>query len=119
MFAKTPLILTLIVSLLFATQASQLTQPVEMKTGGVCARVPCAQGCCRNKTCCHVVEQQKSPQTPLPAPRDAVIPLGAVGLAAWTFLFVPPAVERPFVILDEVRAAHSIPTLASNCIRLI
>ena len=49
MLAKASLILTLIVSLLFVTQAQPLALTVEMKPGGVCAGMPCGHGCCAKR----------------------------------------------------------------------
>jgi hypothetical protein len=40
-------------------------------------------------------------------------------LRAYTILFFPPAARRPFVILDEPGAAHSLSPLAVSCIQLI
>ena len=119
MFAKTPLVLTLLVSLLFATQAQRVTLPVEMKPDGVCAKMQCATGCCANKACCKVTEQQKSPQTPTSAPQYAHVQLAALELRAYTILLIPPAPRRSSVILDEASTAHTLPPLAVNCIRLI
>jgi hypothetical protein len=119
MFAKASIILTLIVSLLFATQAPGWTLPAQMKAGGGCAQMQCMQGCCAAKACCHVTEQQPVPQQSTPAPRNVQLPEATLDLHAWTFLFLPPAARRPFVIHDEVSAAHTLPPLAASCIRLI
>lgn len=119
MFAKTPLILTLIVSLLFVTQAQPVAIPVEMKKGGSCAGMDCARGCCANIACCKIVEQQKAPQTPTPAPQYTHVQLATIGLRAYTLLFVPPVPRRPLVILDEASTAHTLSPLAVSCIQLI
>ena len=119
MFAKASLVLTLLVSLLFVTQALPLASPAEMKPGGACAQMQCALGCCANVSCCKVTEQQKAPQTPTPAPQSAHLQLAAIGLCVQTLLFLPPARERPLVIPDEFGHAHTIPPLAVSCIQLI
>ena len=119
MFAKTSLIVTLIVSLLFVTQARPVTLPAEMKEGGRCAGMQCARSCCANLMCCKAMEQLQSPQTPSPAPQSTHVQLGTIGLRAYTILFTPPVPRRPFVILDEARTAHTLPPLAVSCIRLI
>ena len=119
MFAKTSLILTLIVSLLFVTQAQPVVVPAEMKQGGPCAGMACARGCCANMVCCKTVEQQKAPQTPTPAPQYTHVQLATIGLRAYTLLFIPPAPRRPFVILDEASTAHTLSPLAVSCIQLI
>jgi len=119
LFAKTSLILSLIVSLLFVTQAQPVAVPVEMKQGGVCAGMECARGCCTNAACCKTVEQQKAPQTPTPGPQYSHVQLATIGLRAYTLLFIPSAPRRPFVILDEARTAHTLSPLAVSCIQLI
>jgi hypothetical protein len=119
MFAKTSLILTLLVSLLFVTQAQPMTLPVEMKQGGTCAGMECASGCCTNIACCKVMEQQKAPKTPTPAPQYTHVQLATIGLRSYTLLFNPPAPRRPFVILDEASTAHTLSPLAVSCIQLI
>jgi hypothetical protein len=120
MFAKTSLILTLLVSLLFVAQAQPAVLPVEMKQGGACAGMQCARGCCTNIACCKVIEQQKAPQSPAPAPQQHNdIQLASIGLRAYTILFTPPARVRPLVILDEASTAHTLSPLAASCIRLI
>jgi hypothetical protein len=119
MFAKTLLVLTLVLSLLFVTQAQPWAMPIEMKPGGGCAGMQCALGCCANVACCKAVEQQKAPRTPISAPRSADIPLATIGLRVVALLFIPPARERPFVVSDEAGASHILSPLALNCIRLI
>ena len=120
MFAKISLILTLIVSLLFVTQAQPMTMPVEMKPGGTCAGMQCSRGCCTNTACCTFAEQQQAPLTPVPASQQHFhVQLATIGLRACTILFTPPARERPLVILDETRIAHTLSPLAVGCIQLI
>ncbi|MDR3406483.1 MAG: hypothetical protein P4L99_28625 [Chthoniobacter sp.] len=121
MFAKTSLILTLVLSLLFVTQAQTVVVPVEMKQGGGCAAMQCGAGCCANVVCCKVTEQQKAPQTPVPASPDnqAQVQLAALDWRAYTILFLPPVPRRPFVVSDEASTAHTLPPLAVSCIQLI
>ena len=120
MFAKLLLILTLIVSLLFVAQAQPLKTPVEMKPGGACAGMPCVRGCCANMACCTLAEQQQAPLTPVPAsPQHFHVQLATIGLRAGVLLFTPPARERPLVILDDLRTAHTLSPLAAGCIQLI
>ena len=120
MFAKTSLILTLLVSLLFVTQAQPTALPVEMKQGGACAGMPCVRGCCPNVACCNATEQQNAPQTPASAPQQhTYVQLAAIGLRTYILLFTLPARERPLVILDEASTAHTLSPLAVNCIQLI
>jgi hypothetical protein len=119
MLAKASLVLTLVVSLLFVTQVQPMPLSVEMKRGGVCAEMRCATGCCSNVACCKVTEQQRAPQPPTSAPRSPQAQLTAIELRPYTILFIPPAVRRPFVILDEPGTAHTLSPLAVSCIRLI
>lgn len=119
MFAKTSLILTLIVSLLFVTQAQPMSVPAEMKKGGVCAGMQCAPGCCSNMACCAVAKQQQAPLTPAPAPQQTEIQLATIGLQVFTLLFTLPTPERTLVIFDETHTAHTLSPLAASCICLI
>jgi hypothetical protein len=119
MFAKASLILTLIVGLLFVTQAQPMARPAEMRPGGACAGMQCARGCCANAMCCTLVERQQAPQTPAPAPQHTDVQLATIGLRTYTLLFTPPPLRRPFVILDKTSAAHSLSPRATSCIRLI
>jgi len=115
MLAKTFTVLTLIVSLLFATQAQAFARPAETN----CAAMKCVRGCCPDIACCRRSGQQGAPDTPAPAPRQDEVPIAAIGLRASTLLFTPPAPRRPFVILEDARAAHTLAPLALTCIRLI
>ena len=119
MFARTSLILALIVSLLFATQARPVAMPVEMKQGGGCAAMQCLRGCCANTTCCAAVEQEQAPQTPVPPQLQQDVQLIALELRAFTLLLPPPAPRHSVVIRDDTWTAHSLPPLAASCIRLI
>ena len=120
MFARLPLILTLILSLLFVTQAQPIGMPVEMKQGGMCAGMQCVRGCCTHKTCCATVEQKQAPQTPAPSQsQQHNVQFVALEMRAYTFLLPPPAPRRPVVIRDDTWTAHALPPLAASCIRLI
>jgi hypothetical protein len=90
-----------------------------MKAGGMCANMRCATGCCANKSCCRVTEEQKAPQAPAPAPQSTHLQLATLGLRAYTILFTPPAREPAFVISDESAVAHTLTPRAVSCIRLI
>jgi hypothetical protein len=119
MLARTSLILTLIVSLLFVGQAQKVIVPVEMKEGGACAAMKCVRGCCNNATCCTTTEQQQAPQIPTPATPGKDLQLATIGLRARIAFFAPPAPRQPFVIRDESSTAHTLSPLAASCIRLI
>ncbi len=120
MLARTSLILTLILSLLFVSEAQPQALPVEMKPGGSCAGMDCRHGCCMNMACCRLAEQQKAPQTPAPASQHQIhLQVATIWLRAATLFFQPLAGEHRFVILDETSAAHTRAPLAVSCIRLI
>jgi hypothetical protein len=121
MLAKTSLILTLVVSLLFVTQTQPAATPSEMKPGGACAGMECVRGCCEKVVCCNMMEQQKVPPTPAPASQQqhVDVQLAAIALRAYTILPTPSARKHFFVILDEASAAHSLSPRAASCIRLI
>lgn len=119
MLAKITLILTLLVSLLFVTQAQLAPLPVEMKQGGACAGMDCARGCCTNMACCTVTEQQKVPPKPALASQPTHLQLATLGLRVCIPLFIPPAPRRSFVILHEASTAHSLSPRAASCIWLI
>jgi hypothetical protein len=119
MRARISIVILLILGLLFGAQAQWMTLPVEMKTDGICATKHCTRGCCANTACCKTTEQQKTPQSPAPSPQIPHLQLATIGLRAWTYLFLPPAPRQPFVIFDEVGAAHTLPPLAASCIQLI
>ena len=69
--------------------------------------------------CCKMVEQQKAPLTPTSPPEYAHVQIETIDLRFYTFLFIPPAPRRPFVILDEASTAHTLSPLAVSCIQLI
>jgi hypothetical protein len=119
MLAKASLILTLVLSLLFVTQAQPFPLPVEMKAGGECAEMKCERNCCHNPVCCASMEQQRSPQKPTLPPQDNFVQLATIGMRTCTLLFLPPAAPRLFVIRDDARVAHALTPLAANCVRLI
>jgi len=116
-FAKTSLILTLVLGLLFTAVARSLVQPVEMSKGD-CAKMECVTGCCSDKACCAAMQQQRAPQPIQGTPRSdlQLAPIGLRDLAPLYFL--PPAL-RSFVIRDDAHAWHTPPLLAVICVRLI
>ena len=119
MIAKTSLILTLIVSLLFVTKARPVVVPAEMKQGGTCAGVECVSGCCANVACCKMMEQGRAPIPPVAAPQSGHVQLATLGLRNFTILFTPPAPRWPFGIPGEASMAHTLSPRAVSGIRLI
>ena len=117
--ARFSIVIMLILGLLFGAQARPVVLPVEMKQGGMCAGMECESGCCANMACCQMMEQQKAPRTPVPAPQQNEVLLATIEQRAYTLLFIPPAPRCPFVILDEASTAHTLSPLAVSCIFLI
>jgi hypothetical protein len=79
----------------------------------------CKPACCANKTCCATSNQHKStPSQPL-TKGDSSYKVNATPVA---LLVVPPSLEsgaQHFVFSTAASGAHSPPTLALICIRLI
>ena len=113
MSAKTTLILTLLVSLLFATQAPLRSE----RSASACAK--CVLACCADKACCAMSGQQPAPRTPAPVVPRNDAQLAAFELLDFPLLYALPATERTFVILDEACADHALPPRLAGCIRLI
>ena len=66
MFARTSLVLTLILSLLLGAQALPIARPVVKSEPAKCVEMVCVKGCCSNKACCESSQQQQAPQSPTP-----------------------------------------------------
>ena len=113
MSAKTTLILTLLVSLLFATQAPLRSE----RSASACAK--CVLACCADKACCAMSGQQPAPRTPAPVVPRNDAQLAAFELLDFPLLYALPVTERTFVILDEACADHALPPRLAGCIRLI
>lgn len=118
MFAKTSLILTLIVSLLFVTQARPASDSRAVKMPS-CMAMVCVKPCCANMSCCATQPQRDPAPEQAPAPSRGGVELAVVAAHTFPFLYALPAPQRRFVIRDEARAAHTLPPLAATCIRLI
>lgn len=118
MFAKTSLILTLIVSLLCVTQARSAadSRAVQMPS---CAAMVCMKPCCANMPCCATQPQHDPAPEQAPAPSRGGMELTVIAAHTFSFLYALSAPARRFVIRDEARAAHTLPPLAATCIRLI
>jgi len=84
------------------------------------AQQGCKSGCCANKTCCATsAEHKASPTQPL-AKADSSYKLNATSVALPTA--VSPSREfgaERFLLSNAASGAHSPPTLALICIRLI
>jgi len=83
------------------------------------AQQACKPGCCANKTCCATSSEHKStPAHPL-TKADSSYKVSAASVA---LPVVPPSPEfgaQRFAVSNAERSAHSPPTLALICIRLI
>lgn len=117
MFAKTSLILTIVMNLFFSTQVFPVTSPAEMARGE-CAKMECAMGCCANKACCAATEQHRT-QQPIHGASHLDLQLAAVRFRDFAPIYFLPPAPRSFAIRDDALAGHTPPLLAANCIRLI
>jgi hypothetical protein len=83
------------------------------------AQQACKPSCCANKTCCATSSEHKStPSQPL-AKADSGYKVNATFVALPVVLTRPESVAQLFLISNAESGAHSPPTLALICIRLI
>ena len=118
MFAKTTLILTLLLSLLFVTQARPAADSRVVKLPS-CVAMVCMKPCCASMVCCATQPQHDPAPEQAPAPSRGGVELAGIAAHTFSFLYALPAPERRFVIRDEARATHTLPPLVATCIRLI
>lgn len=118
MIAKVSLMLTLAVSLFFATQVFPLAAPAGLPRGR-CAQAPCRMGCCASKACCMIKQAQETPPPPMLAASGLDFQLGPIGWPVSSLLYPLPAARRAFAIRDDARTSHTLPLRAVTCIRLI
>ena len=118
MFARTFLILSLIVSLLAGPQACPAADSRGMKSPA-CTAAACSKPCCAGTACCATHPQRDPAPVQAPAPSRGGMDMALIGADTLSFLYALPAPQRRFVIRDEIHAAHTLPPLAANCIRLI
>lgn len=119
MLARTSLIFTLILSLLFTAQALPVARPVVKSDPTGCVEVACVNRCCPSKACCEGSQQQQPPQSPTPlAPRPEFQP-APLDFQIFALLYALPRAARNFIIVDEVSGGHALPPLTASCIRLI
>jgi hypothetical protein len=107
-----------------AMAAALVTAPVSLTTrscilSSAPAQQACKPGCCANKTCCATSSHHKSnPSQPL-TKGDSSYKVNATSVALHV---VPPSPEsgaQQFQVFNAEYRAHSPPTLALICIRLI
>src|SRR5262249_1937519 len=105
-------------AVLFVAQAGFAARSCILSTAPV--QQPCKPGSCANKTCCATSNQHKSSTTQPLAKNDSNYQLsGSAGPLTTT---VPPSFEIGVQLFPRSNAAfsaHSPPTLALICIRLI
>ncbi len=118
MFARTFLILTLVLSLLCSPRSGVAADARFAKMPGCAARV-CVQPCCASMACCTAQPARESAPKQAPAPSRGGVESADIAAHPVTFLYALPAPQRCFVIRDEALAAHTLPLLAATCIRLI
>src|SRR5258708_37983230 len=119
MSLKLSIFFALVVSLLATPLAHRVAaQPVAMKMPG-CAMMTCVNGCCAMMPCCAKSQREQPQPIQAPAPQRTDTQVAAIGLHVFSLLYALPAPSRTFAILDEENAGHTLPPLATNCIRLI
>jgi hypothetical protein len=119
MFARASVIFTLVVSLLFVSQA-QLTAravPTVNAVSGKCDQ--CTRGCCGDMACCLKSEQKNSSSAPAPSPQQYEVKLATLGLQWPVRLFAAPGKSESFVILEGSSSGHRRSPLAITGILLI
>ena len=118
MFNRVFLILSLILGLLFGSQAGAAVDGRLAKMPG-CISMVCVKPCCASMVCCVAQPERESAPNQAPAPSRGGVELALIAAHTVTFLYALPAPQRCFVMRDEARAAHTLPPLAATCIRLI
>jgi hypothetical protein len=96
----------------FTARSCILTSPSEQKA--------CQGACCANKTCCATSSKNTAPRSQPLAKADSSYRLNATSVALPTA--VSPSWEfgaQRFLLSNAASEAHSPPTLALICIRLI
>lgn len=119
MSAKSALIFTLILSLLFTSQALPVARPVAKSDPVKCVEMPCVKGCCHSKACCEMAQQQKAPEVPRPLAPRPELQVAPIDFSFFALVFAPRWTTREFFILDEVSGGHLLPPLVTSCIQLI
>ena len=118
MFARTFLILTLVLSLLGSPRIGAVADARFAKMSG-CMAMVCVKPCCASMACCIAPPARESAPHRAPAPSRGGVESADIAAQTFPFLYALPAPQRRFVIRDEARAAHTLPPLAASCIRLI
>ncbi len=84
------------------------------------AQQACKPGCCANKPCCAASNENKSTSSQPLANADSSYKLNAACVALPTAISLSREFgAQPFPISNAASGAHSPPTLALICIRLI
>lgn len=118
MFARFPLVLLLLASLLFAGFPVPQARGVVHEEAGECMDAMCLMACCPMKACCEGGQPQ-APSAP-----ESLAPRPDVQLIAPTLQVFAGLHERTmrtwhFVTVDEKSGGHAPPPLARSCIQLI
>ena len=113
------IILVLLLSLLFTTQAPIATaQPTGAKMPG-CAMTTCISGCCSQMACCARSRQDPRHEEQTPAPHRINLEFVALGQQDFSVLYALPSAARRLVPREEAQGTHTLPRLAATCIQLI
>jgi hypothetical protein len=107
-----------------AMAAALITAPVSLTARScILSSAPvqqaCKPGCCANKMCCATSSQHKSnPSQPL-TKADSSYQVNATAVALLAVAPSPESGAQQFSVSHAASGAHSPPTLALICIRLI
>ena len=117
MIHRTLLTLALLLGLLLSPQ----TCPSAVAAGSFAAPLgaKCGAACCPQTVSCDCAANDASRAQPTLAPAPVAFDAAALGLYAFTTLYVLPPAEHRLAPREMVVSAHTLPRLAATCIQLI
>ena len=117
MFARIPLVVLLLASLLCAGLVPQRALAPRETAG--CAGMVCEKACCTSKACCDSSQQQQAPRLPESLAAQTELQLAAPSFHVFALLYVRPPSTREFIAAEKESGGHAPPPLARSCIQLI
>ena len=117
MFARIPIVVLLLASLLCAGLVP--ARNVARREAAACAGMVCLKPCCTTKACCDSSQQQEKPRPPESLGARMDLQLAAPSFHVFAMLYVPAPSVREFITAEEGSGAHVPPPLARSCIQLI
>src|SRR3954469_24213252 len=115
MFARIPLVVLLLASLLCAGLVPQ--REVAPRDPSACADMVCLKACCTMKTCCDSSQQKQAPRWPESLAPRMELQLAAPSFHVLAMLYVRPPSTREFITAEEGSGAHAPPPLTRSCIQ--